>query len=286
MKNLLTITAVAALSCTLFSCTKEIATTPEPIATEMSITFKDSSDIKSNSQILNQQAVYANVVQNIGGFLLHKPDGYSNTNQKYPLLISLAGLGNLGNGTTDLYKLAKNSVPALLQKGLFPSTFTTGQGTFTFLVVAPQFKKQPAASDVNAMINYAIKKYRIDTSRIYVMGLSLGGGATVDFAATYPTKAAAVVAMAESGSKNEERAKAIASGHLPIWAFHNEYDPRVPSTNTVTLINSIISYSPSTPAKKTIFPGIAEHNCWTEATDPAYKENGQNIYEWMLQYKK
>ena len=28
------------------------------------------------------------------------------------------------------------------------------------------------------------------------------------------------------------------------------------------------------------------HNAWTKATDPTYKENGQNIYEWMLSYKK
>jgi predicted peptidase len=251
------------------------------------VSVDDSSNIKFNSQILNQQTVYYNVVQNIGGYLLHKPEDYGTTSKEYPLLVSLAGIGNLGNGTTDLYKMAKNSVPALLQKGLFPKSFSTDSETFSFLVVAPQFKKTPSASDVNAMINHAIKKYRIDTSRIYVMGLSLGGGATASFAAAYPTKAAAVVTMAEAGgNKNETNAKGIASGNLPIWAFHNQYDPKVPSSNTITLINSVISFSATTPAKKTIFAGIAEHNCWTQATDPSYKEDNRNIYEWMLQYKR
>ncbi len=286
MKKLITTLTAAVFCCTLFSCTKELENTPSPAAAETAVNFEDSSNIKSNSQILNQEAVYAKVVQNIGGYLLHKPVGYKSSTEKYPLLISLAGTGNLGNGTTDLYKMAKNSVPALLQKGLFPSSFKAASGNFSFLVIAPQFKKQPTGSDVNAMINYALKKYRIDTSRIYVMGLSLGGGATADFASTYPKKAAAVVTMAESGSNNAERAKGIVKGNLPIWAFHNQLDPMVPSNNTITLINAIQSLSPSTPAKKTIFQGIKEHNCWTQATDPNYKESTLNIYEWMLQYKR
>lgn len=286
MKNLVTIFATAALTCSLLSCSKELTTTPQQAA-ETAITFEDSSNIKSNNQISNQEAVHVSVVQNIGGFLLHKPEGYSNTHESYPLLLSLAGIESLGNGTSDLYEIAKNSVPGLIQKKSFPSSFTTKSGTFSFLVVAPQFKKNPSASDVNAMINYAVKNYRIDTSRIYVMGLSLGGGATAAFAAAYPTKAAAVVTMAEaSGSKNAANAKGMASGTLPIWAFHNQYDPRVPSSNTVNLINIIKSLAPFTPVKETIFQGVAEHNCWSKATNPNYKEDGLNIYEWMLQYTR
>ena len=119
------------------------------------------------------------------------------------------------------------------------------------------------------------------------MGLSLGGGATATFAAAYPTKAAAVVTMAEaSGSKNTANAKGMASGNLPIWAFHNQYDPIVRCSNTINLINIIKSLAPFTPVKETIFHGVAEHNCWSKATDPNYKEDGMNIYEWMLQYTR
>ncbi len=28
------------------------------------------------------------------------------------------------------------------------------------------------------------------------------------------------------------------------------------------------------------------HDCWTRTMDPAYKEDGKNIYEWMLSYKR
>ena len=286
MKNLATIFAAVVLSCSLLSCSKELETTPSTL-TETAVTLEDSSSIRSNNQILNQEVLHINVVQNIGGFLLHKPEGYANTGQHYPLLVSLAGIESLGNGTTDLYEIAKNSVPGLIQKGTFPKSFTTKSGTFSFLVVAPQFKKNPSASDVNAMINYAVKNYRIDTSRIYVMGLSLGGGATAAFAGAYPTRAAAVVTMAEaSGHKDVANAKGISSGSLPVWAFHNEFDPIVPSSNTVTLINTIRSIAPSVPSKITIFKGVREHNCWSKATDTRYREDGLNIYEWMLQYSR
>lgn len=287
MKNLVTVVAAVLLSCSLLSCSKELETTPLPVE-ETAVSLEDSSNLKSNAQIKNLEALHINVVQNIGGYLLSKPEGYANTNENYPLLVSLAGIESLGNGTSDLYEIAKNSVPGLIQKGTFPKSFTTKSGTFSFLVVAPQFKKNPSASDVNAMINYAVKNYRIDTSRIYVMGLSLGGGATAAFAAAYPTKAAAVVTMAEAGgSKNSANAKGIASdGTLPVWAFHNQHDPVVPSSNTVTLINVIKSSSPSTPVKETIFQGVAKHDCWSKATDPKYKEDGLNIYEWMLQYTR
>jgi hypothetical protein len=28
------------------------------------------------------------------------------------------------------------------------------------------------------------------------------------------------------------------------------------------------------------------HDAWTKATDPTYKENGLNMYEWLLQFSK
>jgi len=72
---------------------------------------------------------------------------------------------------------------------------------------------------------------------------------------------------------------------VPIWAFHNDYDPSVPSSYTKNYVSYINSFSPAVPAKITIWP-VAEHDAWTKATDPNYTENGKNIYEWMLTYKR
>jgi hypothetical protein len=43
--------------------------------------------------------------------------------------------------------------------------------------------------------------------------------------------------------------------------------------------------NPYIRAKLTMFNANV-HDSWTKATDPSYKENGMNIYEWMLCYKK
>jgi hypothetical protein len=48
------------------------------------------------------------------------------------------------------------------------------------------------------------------------------------------------------------------------------------------------SLQPKTLPRFTEFSsaGLLGHDSWTRATDPAYKEENQNIYEWMLQFHK
>ena len=81
------------------------------------------------------------------------------------------------------------------------------------------------------------------------------------------------------------KANAIASADLPVWAFHNEDDFTVPVSSTKDYIAAINSFNPSPLARMTIWP-TGGHNAWTKATDPDYKENNLNIYEWMLQYHR
>jgi len=47
-------------------------------------------------------------------------------------------------------------------------------------------------------------------------------------------------------------------------------------------------FKSAVPAKYTeLLPfGDNGHDAWTKATDPDYRENGMNIYEWMLQYHR
>ena len=105
------------------------------------------------------------------------------------------------------------------------------------------------------------------------------------YAVAYPNKLAAMVPMAECVSATTYKAKTIANGKLPIWAFHNKYDNIVSSNKTINYVNLINDYTPDVPVKKTIFSAKG-HNCWTKATDPGYKQDNKNIYQWMLQFKK
>lgn len=232
-------------------------------------------------------------VTNSGGYYEFVPTSYASSKDSFPLLIFIHGMGELGNGTTDLPTVLRNGVPKLLQNGTFPSSFTVNGKSFSFIVASPQFKNVPSPLDVLSLVNYLRKKFpRIDSKRIYITGLSMGGGATEDFVSSsdsYAQIPAAAVAIAGNMNPQAKTAapKTVAKNSLPIWFLHNEYDVTVPSQYSkdwISLINA--GNPPATAAPRlTIFNTIG-HDAWSKAYDPSYREDGMNIYEWMLQYEK
>jgi predicted peptidase len=233
-----------------------------------------------------QTAVTTNVNANIGGFYQALPALYDSTTKKYPLLVFLHGVGELGNGASDLSKVLVNAVPRLLNQKTFPPQFTVNGTNYSFIVLNPQFKAWPQPADVNSMIDYAIKNYRVDTNRIYVAGLSMGGGAVWDYAIAYPKRAAAVVPISGASWPSKQSCDSIATHQLPVWAFHNNDDGTVSVNTTISNVANVNSFNPGIPAQKTIWP-TGGHDAWTKATDPNTKEcNSVNMYEWMLQYSK
>src|SRR6478609_1699347 len=52
-----------------------------------------------------------------GGFLQYLPPDYNSNTDKYPLMIFLHGLGEKGNGTTDIWRVAANGVPKIINGG-------------------------------------------------------------------------------------------------------------------------------------------------------------------------
>lgn len=231
-------------------------------------------------------------VTNSGGYYEYVPPSYAASRESYPLLIFIHGIGELGNGTSDLPSILRNGVPRLIDKGQFPASFTVGGKSFSFIVASPQFKNIPSPVDVLSLVNYLKGKFRIDEKRIYVTGMSMGGGVTEDFASandSYAKIPAAVVAVA--GNMNPRQMtnapKTLAKNDVPVWFLHNELDPIVPSQYSKDWTSMMGAYTPSPnpQPKLTIFNAIG-HDAWSKAYDPAYKENGMNIYEWMLQYQQ
>ena len=115
------------------------------------------------------------------GFYEYKPTTYSPTStKKYPLIIFLHGIGERGNGTTDLIKLTWHAIPRIIAAG---GTMTyknpkTGEME-TFLVLSPQLSYNYGYWDmfyVEEMLKYAKQNLNVDLNRIYLTGLSAGGG--------------------------------------------------------------------------------------------------------------
>src|SRR2546423_10321 len=136
-----------------------------------------------HAQNLTQTPVTDSVNTYIQGYYQCLPLDYnSNPTKKYPLLIFIHGIGELGNGSTDLPLVLRNGPPKLINQHLFPDSFVVGGKTFSFIVISPQLTANYRNADViSSLIDYCVKKYRVDESRIYLTGLRMGAAAHSSF---------------------------------------------------------------------------------------------------------
>lgn len=222
---------------------------------------------------------------NIGGFYESLPPSYDSNTNVYPLIVFLHGGGELGDGNGQLSMVLKNAIPKMIGAKTFPLSFTVSNEQYSFLVISPQFKAWPKPADVEKLVDYSVEHYRVDTQRIYMVGLSMGGGATWEYDARYGKRLAAMVPISGASWADSATAKGIAATNTPTWAFHNKDDDAVTYESTTRYIDFIKFFNPSFPVRFTLWPN-GGHDAWTKATDPEYREEGKNIYEWMLQYKR
>lgn len=240
-----------------------------------------------------QTAVYANVSENVKAFYHYTPQGYPAAGVTYPLILFVHGTGEKGPGTaTTLPLVLRNGIPKLINDGTFPTSFTVGGQTFRVMVISPQFGGSgfPSVNDVNAMINYAIANYPVDINRIYLTGLSMGGGVTwyyPGYNSYFASRIAAIVPVCGAHDLTPNDASNIAGSNMPVWATHNNGDPTVDSIRTYQNIDIINNRTnpPNPLAKKTIFVASG-HDAWSRTYNPTFRENGLNVYEWMLQFKR
>jgi dienelactone hydrolase len=244
-----------------------------------------------------------NISPNCNGLLDYLPGGYDpNGTTRYPLLIFLMGINSHGDGSiADLEHLFSSGggFPTdQMRDGIWVESYTVNGQTHKFIVITPQFitpfdVAQPSPQDVNAVINYSITNYKVDTTRIYLTGNSSGGGPVIDYigadsasAFGYRHRIAAIVPFTPVAWPTQAKANVFKNNNIPVWGFANEFDTGVPPwfvTGLVDMINT--PTPPSPPAKATIFPE-AGHISWWHPYMRTYTENGLNIYQWMLQYTR
>jgi predicted peptidase len=193
--------------------------------------------------------------------------------QRFPLLIFLHGAGEKGNGTTELSRVLVHGPPKLVQAGV----------ALPFIVISPQL---PASQGgwpvglVDELIARARADYRVDTTRVYVTGLSMGGYGTWAYAIARPTVVAAVVPIAGAGSTGQ----ACQMRDVPVWAFHGDADGTVGVSGSIDMVNALNACrpAPSVTPQLTIYPGVG-HDSWTRTYDGSA---GHDIFAWLLQYHR
>ncbi len=234
--------------------------------------------------------VTARIHDQIGGYYESLPADYTtNTSKKYPLLISLHGIGEVGDGSSQLPKLLNNSLPRLINSGGFPSSFTVGGESFSFIVISPQLATNYRNADaVTAIINHCISKYRVDTDRIYLTGLSMGGGLAWLYAGgskAFADRLAAMLVVCGNTQAYPGSVKNIATSNLPVWITHNSSDGTVPVTHS-TKWETDLNASGIKPAAILDVFNASGHDAWSRTYALDYRKNGMNVYEWMLSHKR
>ena len=134
----------------------------------------------------------------INGFIEVLPIDYD-PSKIYPLIIYLEGQSQFGDGgpieLKNLYGIPTVPMfPNLVVDNKFPNSYIVGGITYEFIVLIPQARYQVkhdrpsdeqmlSPSEVNDVVIYALQNYSVDVNRIYLMGLSLGGGSTWNYQA-------------------------------------------------------------------------------------------------------
>ena len=203
------------------------------------------------------------------GYLEYLPQGYKTNSNNYPVVISLHGIKEKGNTLSDVGRVANVGLPKYVKYGQ----------NYAFILISPQLKTSMSrwtGDYVMQVINHVRKTLRIDNRRIYLTGLSLGGGGVWSVATAYPSVFAAILPIC-SGYNATSSANKIASENIATWGFHGDKDYTVNYTVTQKMINAIngCTPKPSPLAKFTIFPGMG-HIIW----DKVYKET--SALNWLL----
>jgi poly(3-hydroxybutyrate) depolymerase len=163
-------------------------------------------------------------------YYLFIPDAYDSQLQ-YPLVLCLHGSGERGDNPSAV-KL--NSMAIVWARD-------SNQTRWPCFILVPQC---PASQwwtitnieqNVNDFLDSLLNEFSIDTNRLYITGLSMGGYGTWDMIARYPTRFAAAVPM--SGGGDSSQASLIK--HIPIWNFHGAQDGTVPVTASRKMITAL-----------------------------------------------
>lgn len=275
---------------------------------ELQITHTDASTDKDTVIVSTQtQTAVSNpspeIISTIGGYYESLPVNYNeDTTKRFPLLMFLHANAEMGNGTTELPELLVSGPPKLLNEGKFPATVILGGQQFSFIVVSPQLKNSSSVvSAAKAMIDYAVNKYRVDTNRIYITGIGLGGLASWRFAGyslEYADRLAACLLVRPNidtltGSSSNPTPiiayNSVGGSDLPFWVTHASGDNVAAPWKATALVDSVNSRNPDPLAKLTMFStasGIVD--AWTKTYDPASKfwSDSINVYQWMLSYQR
>lgn len=203
--------------------------------------------------------------ENLYPFLLSVPPDSIDAKGPSPLLVFLHGRSLSGQ---DLNLVKKYGVLHEMEK---KGRFVPGY------VVGPQVKKGESwdPDKLLDLVHFMIRNYNVDSNRVYVAGMSLGGYGTLNFAGKYPEKIAAAVALCGGGDVRD----ACRLATIPLWIEHGQKDEAVPVSESIKVAEAIKNCGDSSKLKFIIDPE-ANHG----ALEKIFRTD--EFYTWLFSFSK
>ena len=188
------------------------------------------------------------------------------SNEKWPVILFLHGRGE-SRGPLSI--VAKWGPPRMVKRG----------DDFPYILIAPQCPSESRWTDddqqsgVLKLLDHITKSFPVDTTRIYLTGLSMGGYGTWKMAAENPDLFAAVSPICGRGNP-ADAAKLV---NLPIWVFHGTEDTAVLYRHSDDMVRAIRKAG----GKKVRFTTLQHvgHNSWSAAYATP------ELYQWFDRHK-
>ena len=206
------------------------------------------------------------------------------TLRKYPLVIFLHGSGESGKDNKAQLKWGVMNFASDQAMAMHPAIIIAPQcpeneawSNFSENEKTRELRLQPTPSKTMALVmelvHHMIKTFSVDTNRIYITGLSMGGFGTFDAVERYPHFFAAAVPVCGGG----DTSKASSIAHIPMWIFHGSEDSGVNPLYALDMINALSKAG--SYAGLTYYPGVG-HFSWLAAyNDPL-------MMEWLFKQHK
>ena len=194
------------------------------------------------------------------------PQSYD-SNSVYPLIMYLHGWGNNYPVYLNWYLSSiQEQNPCFVFTPRTPTDWADWSG-WSYQLSEPM----TAALHV---LDSMLTVYSIDTNRLYVYGISMGGEGTFDLLDKLPGKFAA--AMSVCGGGQPWWAENISK--TPFWMFHGSADDINPPQLTERVYNELVSIG-ATQMRYKNYPGYG-HEIWNVAqSEPSW-------YDWMFAHSK
>lgn len=231
-----------------------------------------SQTYQSGPQVLS---FYSAVDDTEQPYALYLPKSYEEGKQ-YPFVVMLHGAGSnhrlalkrvFGKsnreGETDVE--ASRYFPAWKDRDYIVAS-PLARGTMGYQGIAEQ--------DVIDMIADVKSRFLVDENRMYLTGLSMGGGGTLWIGLSYPDMWAAIAPVCPAPPAGTE-AKVANAYNFPVRFFQGGADPVVPATGTQQWVANMKQAGIRTSYDE--YPGV-QHDSWVQAYE------GGQVFDWFDQF--